>query len=551
MLKGSKKSTVGVEVWTPGNDETPGSLEPSRGFENLRPIVFGKFGDGQGEALWTPPRHGVHVRFERMKRFLQPMYKAFPKNENGYLNHPAVRYLLHRLFSQQYGWFVNDLVAGMGGKKWNDCTMSEFLTRNTPADIGNAFEKELSTTGIDLNSTALLAVTIEAVILETAKSSLSSTYNILGVNKAASVTKEKATEILYYNMFIRLMESTRVSTREAFTELNREEQVSLIHNNYPKWKANLKFIRVLLDRFQPFRKSLNLTHVTGAMQELERRWALWSAADDCTELKNGLLEIEDGKDSGCVHLSDFYQHSFTPTGYMFQETPGFLRRQGVLEESQENNSHVVIANYLVSHTNCLPITSQYSACCPSDCGRLQLVIETSLQSSFGKPTSILDALEGTRSISDKLVQRLNDIAKHHGGEIPIQGRLFAQWLHFAFPTECPYPHLADRVGPAEHVGNAEDQMASRQFRLQFIEESKPYRVRLEHNGSCATWINDEELFVATMSPVTVTLAELEQDHATWVSAYLVSLLCITALLVSVLIRAFFKCARQTRGLAQV
>jgi len=34
--------------------------------------------------------------------------------------------------------------------------------------------------------------------------------------------------------------------------------------------------------------------------------------------------------------------------------------------------------------------------------------------------------------------------------VPLHGRLFTQWLHFAFPHECPYPHITQKDG----AGNA-------------------------------------------------------------------------------------------------
>merc|ERR1719162_854720 len=37
------------------------------------------------------------------------------------------------------------------------------------------------------------------------------------------------------------------------------------------------------------------------------------------------------------------------------------------------------------------------------------------------------------------MERLQDIALHNGGEVPLHGRLFGQWMHHAFPRECPYP----------------------------------------------------------------------------------------------------------------
>merc|ERR1719221_1783136 len=46
-----------------------------------------------------------------------------------------------------------------------------------------------------------------------------------------------------------------------------------------------------------------------------------------------------------------------------------------------------------------------------------------------------------RTLPDTLRSRLGEIAEHHGGSVPLHGRLFAQWLHHAYPRECPFPHV--------------------------------------------------------------------------------------------------------------
>merc|ERR1719468_846795 len=35
----------------------------------------------------------------------------------------------------------------------------------------------------------------------------------------------------------------------------------------------------------------------------------------------------------------------------------------------------------------------------------------------------------------------------HGGHVPLHGRLFAQWMHHAYPRECPFPHMAGAISP--------------------------------------------------------------------------------------------------------
>merc|ERR1719272_660354 len=74
---------------------------------------------------------------------------------------------------------------------------------------------------------------------------------------------------------------------------------------------------------------------------------------------------------------------------------------------------------------------------------------------MAKPAQILElvatlsteTVQGPRILSDALARRLNSIADANEGEVPLHGRLFAQWLHHAFPRECPYPQKADAVTP--------------------------------------------------------------------------------------------------------
>merc|ERR1719343_1990310 len=58
-----------------------------------------------------------------------------------------------------------------------------------------------------------------------------------------------------------------------------------------------------------------------------------------------------------------------------------------------------------------------------------------------------DTVDAPRSLSASVLSRLNEIAEHHDGVVPLHGRLFAQWMHHAYPLECPYPHAAGTTQP--------------------------------------------------------------------------------------------------------
>merc|ERR1719456_57507 len=46
-----------------------------------------------------------------------------------------------------------------------------------------------------------------------------------------------------------------------------------------------------------------------------------------------------------------------------------------------------------------------------------------------------------QNLTAQMVSKLFLVAAQHGGQVPLHGRLFSQWLHYAFPYECPYPQL--------------------------------------------------------------------------------------------------------------
>merc|ERR1719291_318631 len=53
-----------------------------------------------------------------------------------------------------------------------------------------------------------------------------------------------------------------------------------------------------------------------------------------------------------------------------------------------------------------------------------------------------NSMPARRSLPSGLVRRLEEVAEHHGGVVPLHGRLFTQWMHFAYPRECSYPHAS-------------------------------------------------------------------------------------------------------------
>merc|ERR1712048_1224688 len=161
------------------------------------------------------------------------------------------------------------------------------------------------------------------------------------------------------------------------------------------------------------------------------------------------------EDTGRVKLASFYQASLDHGSTQFSESKEYLRQIGALDETDPNEPRVIVPNYIASPGNCITTLGQYSVCCTSECEPLLASMERDIQSPEAEPERIVELvsalLSGTgqppKNLSAPLLYRLDEIAANHGGTVPLHGRLFAQWMHHAFPRECPYPHEAGTTNP--------------------------------------------------------------------------------------------------------
>jgi hypothetical protein len=169
---------------------------------------------------------------------------------------------------------------------------------------------------------------------------------------------------------------------------------------------------------------------------------------ECQQLKSALVKM-DSSGNGRVKLSDFYS-SISDGNWQFQESVAYLRHVGALDESDANSKSVILVNYLHSEANCIASSGYYSVCCKDECESLLGHLEEKIAAPEARPATIAAIVENlpsatvqhSRKLSPQLMIRLEEIAALHDGMVPLHARLFSQWMHHAYPRECPYPHLS-------------------------------------------------------------------------------------------------------------
>lgn len=170
---------------------------------------------------------------------------------------------------------------------------------------------------------------------------------------------------------------------------------------------------------------------------------------ECRQMKNTLLDLEPERADGRVPLGKFYGATLQGAHSGFSESPAYLRHLGALDEQDPWHPQVVVPNVLYGPSNCVASSGFHSVCCVDDCQVLMTGLEQRLLRPSAVPSAIAEAVRELRSetvaaprqLTPDLVRRLEDIAKLHGGGVPLHGRLFQQWMHHAFPGECALPRL--------------------------------------------------------------------------------------------------------------
>jgi hypothetical protein len=455
------------------------------------------------EVLGSEHRRATEARLSRIEEALRPTFRALPKNGQGRLGHAGVRYAMHRLFVQRHGWYVQGLEPNGGA--WDSSSPTMILEDGLPGSIQSLFEKRLGGSGgngFDLREVAVLAATLENLAHKESMDRLEGTYRALEHSAHDPVTNEESHELIdaYMGGYI---SGVNFSTK---TPSQVQKILRALPNYYPDWQTTQKFLREVQTSVAPKRDELTYENVATVVEEIGERYGRFQDKE-CRILKNDLMSMED-TGTGRVRIADFYHAAMHDDKWQFSETIASLREQGSLDESDPSNPRVIIPNYINSPSNCLASSKYYSVCCIDECEDIFDHIEEKIGASTATAaeiSSLVAALPSAtvgadRTLSPLLSQRLEEVAAHHGGKIPLHGRLFAQWLHYAYPRECPYPHLQGSIAIASNRSSGEDARASKEEMQKYVStssnSSRPSSGSHNEAEMQRMWTMQEELIIS-------------------------------------------------------
>jgi len=467
-------------------------------------------------ALGSGHRHATEKRLKRIEQMLSPMFGAMVKNENGKLGPSASGYMLHRLFVQRHGWFIRALEpANASFAAWNTSTPTSVLEERVPEHVTQLFEGRLGQHGLGLRELAILAATLEHLVHLEALQRLNVSYQGAGFSLEDVLSNDEAINVLDMYMSVYILGFMHDDLSTLTHEMAKEMHANILEL-YPTWAETKQFLREVHESVAPKRDYFYYNDVETVIAEIGERYGRFQDIE-CRQLKDWLVEVEDSSIGGAgrVRVADFYGRALHDGKWQFSESIDYLKQLGALDDSDPANPRVIIPNYISGPSNCVASSAYYSVCCLDECEG----ILAQLEQRIGAPeasTSMITALvsmipsatmPSNRSLSPWLYHRLDEVAKHHGGLVPLHGRLFAQWLHYAYPRECQFPHVSGTINPRRpedilQEGNTtEDEIsASEEEMKRVVGEAPAKKQRIPGSETAASeespmWSLDEELVV--------------------------------------------------------
>ncbi|CAK9024638.1 unnamed protein product [Durusdinium trenchii] len=371
----------------------------------------------------------------------------------GHINSRSVRYLVHNYFAKEHGWLIKGLEPHGHQDNVSEVHEMTILQDKAPWLVESLLDRK--DRGLSLSDTVAMIATLERLIFDEAHVLLQASYSLNSLKIEDEIDEQSLHEVLMsYLVLFEIGERAVLDNRALHRALKAKAARS--DGNWPllvefEQDAVHNFNFALRHVRNPFRDShlYSFQDAQAIIEDLTRGYGKWQNTE-CQQMKRELMDL-DPHGMGRAPLGRFYSQPENAE-YHFTETQDYLKKVGALEETM-GDTYVRIANYMTGPSNCIASSSYYSVCCLNECEVLMNELESKILAPSASPERILPlasnlssaTVDAPRRLPAVMHEKLHAIAERHGGEVALHGRLFAQWMHYAFPNECPFPHIIEDV----------------------------------------------------------------------------------------------------------
>jgi len=479
-----------------------GSLSESAFRDDIMNAMGSVLGCG-GEA------DAAHI--QKIKSVVKPMWQTMPKAQDR-IDRRNLRYLVHRYFMKTSSVMVRGFepTRSTNDSSWGS---ADILSQMVPAYVESVLEANHRTQqGFSLQDVVDMVLALDQMIFDWEGSLLENVYDNQRKSMQKTLSFQGLSQVMEEYM-VKWMVDAEPADIQVLLD-NKTLAAELLPHYHELMKFAAGRIKTFeLDRQQRAGKaygrdawnmmySFDDAHKVagGVTRSFQSYWQ-----SECAGMKESLMAM-DTHSTGRVPLAKFYNTAIN-SDWRFGESEAYLRELGALDESSSwLGAQVIIPNYLQATSNCIVSTAHYLVCCEAECESLMGEIESAIAAPTALPETILSVVRTMTSqttldhdepahLDLGMVEQLNKVAKKHGGMVPLHGRLFAQWLHYVFPHECPFPHKSGAVSSATPTEFGQDYIASKTDMKKHASNATALDVAVtkEELQWLSQWSSDEEL----------------------------------------------------------
>lgn len=378
-------------------------------------------------------------RLFAVEEIVRSTFEAFAKNPAGKVPPQAIHSIVRSYFMEEHGW----LLTGFEFSSARSIKLQEasILKDKAPAFVEALNAVEKLDHGLSLSDVCSIVAAIEQLILNESVDLLKGAYTLNKLSVLDQLNEVSLDDVLTSYLVI----FREGSDQRNFTDF-RKHQVYKRHaqKHTEDWDNLVTFERESVANAAHSGQFYSFEEASQIVRDLAMKYGDWQNSE-CGEIKDKLIELaSDG--SGRVPFQKFHDEPPHPH-YRFTETLDYLRNISAVDDSQDGSPQIFLANYVSSQSNCIASSQYYSVCCLSECELLVNELEEKTQSSEVPLQQFLEAIaaiststvKAPRVLSEELVKKAHSIVANHWGLIPFHSGEFRQWLHHAFPNECPVP----------------------------------------------------------------------------------------------------------------
>jgi len=462
---------------------------------------------------------------------LTPMWRTLPKTSDR-IDRRSIRYLVHRYFMQTSSIMVRGFEPSRPTNEshWGS---ADILSQMVPAYVEAIIESQHKTQdGFTLQDAIDMVLMLDQLIFDSESSLLEDVYKSQRKPTQRSLSHQGLKQVLEAYTVKWMIDATPREMAILFANITLMRQVVPHYDELMKFaEGRIKTFEYSRQQQPQAKKSLSKdvwsqrysfedAHqvVGGITKSFQSYWQ-----SECDSMKNALVDM-DSHSTGRVPLAKFYNTAIN-SDWRFGESESYLRELGALDESSSwRGPQVIIPNYIQASSNCIVSTAHYLVCCVNECESLMGEIETAIDAPTALPSTIFSVVGGMTShtsldddepvqLSAQLKLQLEQVATSHGGTVPLHGRLFAQWLHYVFPRECPFPYKTGIVSSSTPTEFGKDHIASIADMTRYASNASatgiPVSVGKEELQWMEQWSPDEELIVDYSSELGSTWKNFE------------------------------------------